>query len=94
MEKSFLAKSFNQETIQEHTDNLLKELERIKSIYGNINVDWDLLKMACIYHDIGKINEVFQNKIRYDKTGFKSVDEVPHGILSACMIDGKELLKK
>lgn len=88
MFKRFLAKSFIEETIQEHTDNLIKELDRLKSIYSDINVDWDLLEIACIHHDLGKINTEFQNKIRNIKNPNL---EVSHGLLSACFIDTDSL---
>ncbi|WP_455258089.1 CRISPR-associated helicase Cas3' [Peptoniphilus asaccharolyticus] len=93
MKKQFLAKSKPIETIQEHTDNLLRQLEKLKDIYPEINVNWALLEIACIYHDLGKMNDFFQYKIRKEK--FKGLEnEVPHGILSACFLDIEELSKK
>lgn len=60
----FLAKSNPKESIMEHTDKLLDEFYLLKSIYPNLkNVNWELLRIACIYHDIGKMNTKFQNKI-------------------------------
>lgn len=91
MQRPFLAKSFGEETIQIHTDNLLKELDRIKSIYGEIKVDWDLLEMACVYHDLGKINKEFQDKVWENK---RHADEIPHGLLSGCFIDILALREK
>lgn len=64
MKNLFLAKSNPRETIIEHTENLLKSYEILKETYPNLqNVNWDLLKLACIYHDAGKMNTKFQNKI-------------------------------
>lgn len=64
MSKIFLAKSKSiNETIQEHTDKLLVRLKRLKALYPNINVDWDILYLACVYHDIGKINSCFQERL-------------------------------
>mgnify|MGYP001640830886 CR=1 FL=1 len=34
-EKNFWAKSYTNETIQEHTDRILEEYERLKKIYKN-----------------------------------------------------------
>ena len=60
----FLAKSNPKETIMEHTDKLLDEFYLLKSIYPNLkNINWELLRIACIYHDVGKMNTKFQNKI-------------------------------
>ncbi len=63
-------------------------------MYENkINIDWSILKLACLYHDLGKVNEIFQNKIRKipNKTGKV---EIPHGYLSIGFIDVYSLLEK
>ncbi|GAB6168087.1 CRISPR-associated helicase/endonuclease Cas3 [Clostridium carnis] len=103
MENLFLAKSNPKETIQEHTENLLREYERLRLIYPNIkNINWDLLRLACLYHDLGKMNTKFQNKIieNINKSGevnnrakikllkdeLKEIDEIPHGYLSNAFI--------
>ena len=86
--KKFLAKSHFDETIQQHTDNVLKEYERLKKIYKNCNVNWTLLEQACLYHDLGKMNSKFQRKIRNAE---KVEDEVPHGILSTLFLDPEKL---
>lgn len=60
----FLAKSNPKETIMEHTDKLLDSFYLLKCIYPNLkNINWELLRIACIYHDVGKMNTKFQNKI-------------------------------
>ncbi|MGM9977694.1 MAG: CRISPR-associated helicase Cas3' [Clostridium sp.] len=64
MENLFLAKSNPKETIIEHTNNLLKSYYIIKNLYPDLkNLNWKLLEIACIYHDAGKMNTKFQNKI-------------------------------
>ena len=88
MLKEFLAKSYPTETIQEHTIHLLKNHELLKTIYPNLNIDWDMLYMACLYHDLGKINKKFQDRLKYGK---KDDSEIPHGILSLAFIDYEEL---
>lgn len=88
--KKFFAKSFPEETIQEHTDILIDEYERLKRIYPNCRVNWDLLKIACLYHDIGKINNGFQDKIKHRQMSNK---DIPHGVVSTLFLDSKELLK-
>lgn len=90
---TFLAKS-NGETLLEHTNNLLKQLNIFKTTYPNAlsNEHWDLLAYACAYHDLGKINDKFQTKIRHK---WMTIDgEIPHGLLSVTMIDFDALKKK
>lgn len=67
------AKSYPLETIQEHTNELLKNLPKLKENGGNeitilelIEVErfWKLLEIICLYHDIGKVFTPFQNIIR------------------------------
>lgn len=69
----FYAKSEPVESIKEHTDKLLENLEILKSKYGNkitrvIEIDearfWELMKLICKYHDVGKAFSGFQNVIR------------------------------
>jgi CRISPR-associated endonuclease/helicase Cas3 len=86
--REFLAKSNPRETIQEHTDNLIKNYEILKSIYPNLEIDWDILYLACLYHDFGKINDKFQQRLR---TGKKNKGEIPHNLLSLAFINFNEL---
>lgn len=65
------AKSDPPESINEHTEKLLRNLKILRNVYENIvdknpNVDerlWNLLEIACVYHDIGKVYTPFQNII-------------------------------
>ena len=59
----YLAKSDPVETIQQHTDKLLENMNLIKSYYPNLNINWRLLEVASLYHDLGKMNLKFQSKI-------------------------------
>ena len=86
MKNEFLAKS-NGETIMEHTENLISNLKNFFIIYSEINVDKKLLLLACIYHDLGKINKKFQSKL----SGKRQNGEFPHGLLSTSFIDSKSL---
>ncbi len=81
---NYLAKSKPRETIQTHTDNLLKNLKTLKNIYPNITIDWKLLRYACLYHDLGKMNEKFQYKLEHQK---RIKGEIPHNILSLPFIN-------
>lgn len=58
-------------TIKEHTDDLLDVLHLLFDLgYIKDNKIYELVKMACIYHDIGKINEEFQFRVKGDKNIF------------------------
>lgn len=55
------AKSEPIESIKEHTDKLIGQYEIIKGLYGKeilenkeINEErfWNILKIACLYHDV------------------------------------------
>ena len=86
--KKYWAKSNPPETIQEHTDNLLVNYRLLKETYPGLNMNWDMLYLVCLHHDLGKMNLKFQNKIinrKYDNT------EIPHGILSLSFFNVKKL---
>ena len=88
--KKYWAKSNPPETIQEHTDNLLVNYSLLKETYPSLNMNWDMLHLICLYHDLGKMNLKFQNKIisrKYDNT------EIPHGILSLSFFNSKKLIE-
>ena len=91
----YIAKSYpKRESIEEHTDNLIKNYERLKNIYGeNIDMNWELLKLACLYHDLGKMNRVFQAMIN-KKSKPRGIDNIPHGYLSVMFVDYKKLKKE
>lgn len=89
------------ETIKEHTDQLLKRLYEFKKIYqSKIEIlserDWELLEIAVKYHDIGKADPIFQNKIRKN-IGEASLNiphkehSIYHNYLSVMCIPFKEL---
>ena len=73
MEYKYYAKSKPTETIKEHTDKLLENLEILKNEYGDKITQsiempkerfWQLMKIICQYHDTGKVFSGFQNVIR------------------------------
>lgn len=88
MTDQFLAKSTG-ETIVAHTKELLKRYHQLKMYYPEIPVNWDLLHIACQYHDLGKMNHLFQEKIRQGVR--KKEGEIPHGLLSAALLPFDEL---
>ncbi len=83
--KIFYAKSNPKETIQEHTDELLRNYDILKELYPKIAVDWFLLRYVCLLHDFGKMNDLFQTKLFSRKN--KVEGEIPHGYLSLAFID-------
>ena len=89
-ETLYLAKSNPKETLEEHTLELLNKFEKLRALYPDIMVDWELLRDAIVYHDMGKINDVFQNKLQAAVSGkeyFSDENEIPHGYLSILFID-------
>ena len=73
MDYKYYAKSNPIETIKEHTDKLLENLEILKKKYGKKIIQivdipeerfWTLMEIICKYHDVGKAYSGFQNVIR------------------------------
>lgn len=88
---NYLAKSNPKETIQQHTDKLLENLQILKDFYPNLMINWQLLEVASLYHDLGKMNMKFQSKI---EGGKKYSDEIAHNLLSLAFLDKNELIKQ
>lgn len=96
----YYAKSDTRETIKAHTEQVLLRLQEYKRIYGRAlfllsERDWQLLEIAVKYHDVGKADLFFQNKIR-KKIGEKEIEvvsqhDVPHNFLSVMAIPFKDL---
>lgn len=99
MENKSLAKTEKEKTIKQHTDDLIYQYNILKDIYPDIisKIDWDLLKKAVFYHDLGKVNSKFQNKLykklKYTETlpQIDDEEEIPHNFLSPLFIDTKQL---
>lgn len=104
MDYKFYAKSEPIETIKEHTDKLLKNLEILKDTYGKkvtkiINMReerfWQLMEIICKYHDSGKVFSGFQNEIRKKihkhliPTRFNN-NEIKHEQISPMFIPNKK----
>lgn len=98
------AKSYpldNPESLEAHTKTLLRELERIKTFYGDYIIEkvpeklknyfWNALELVCKSHDLGKIHTPFQNAIRKKLKlellpVSKDIKEIPHNLLSAAFL--------
>ena len=93
MENLGLAKSDPEKTIKEHTQDLLNQYEVLKKIYPSVlgQEDWEILEYAIKYHDLGKINTKFQNKLYKKLRKDLLVDEIedeeiPHNFLSPHLV--------
>ncbi len=99
------AKSSPPEDLKTHTEQLLKELESFKELYGErlercipqnfIEHFWKALELVIKYHDIGKLHTPFQNRIR-KKLGLLLIqpefrEEVPHNLLSPAFLSEVDL---
>ncbi|MBW1616808.1 MAG: CRISPR-associated helicase Cas3' [Deltaproteobacteria bacterium] len=102
MNNQALAKSKPVETIREHTDNLLKcyeDLKQKKYLDENSVFKYDdIIKKIINYHDLGKLNSKFQNRIRkaiglekipYNKE-LDNYPEIPHEWLSLSFISKED----
>ena len=76
-----LAKSNPIETIRQHTDKLINAADKLWKLKYINDETYRLLKIACEYHDYGKVNEKFQSRITKGES-FNIKNEIPHGILS------------
>lgn len=87
-------------TIMEHTNSLLIKYMLLKALYPSIltEKEWEILRDACYYHDIGKANTKFQNKLRpiikRIEDQLKDFEEVPHNYLSCAYMPIEKLMKK
>lgn len=89
------AKSNPVKSISEHTDDLLLVMNKLReSLADNPVIDWELLKVIIVAHDLGKINRKFQDRIykainQTDETGPDTSagdHEVDHNILSTAFL--------
>lgn len=74
-------------SIIEHTDGLIDQLNLLLDLGYIDKRIYELTKKACIYHDIGKINEEFQKRIKNKKLKFDDHKEIAHNVLSLYFID-------
>lgn len=75
-------KAKENETIYEHTKNLLLKLEELKDIVDIEDID--LITEACIFHDFAKVNPLFQRRLESGKKMDEN-KEIGHNILSFYM---------
>lgn len=89
---NFLAKP--DKSIRRHTKELKDNLEKLRSLnYVRDEYIFNLTKIACEYHDYGKVNREFQNRIK-NQTKFDDSKEVGHNILSIYFLNPEEFEDK
>jgi len=89
MVDEIIAKSSPLKTLKEHVKDIMREFENLKKLSYKLGIslqeeDWKRLKKACFYHDFGKANSDFQNRIRGIS---KNSREIPHNFLSLLFVD-------
>ena len=81
-------------SIREHTDDLLNNIEYLKELgYIKDEKILNLTKIACEYHDFGKVNREFQYRIKHG-TDFNTEKEIAHNLLSLYFINPKDFDSK
>lgn len=77
----------NDETIEKHTNELKNRLIELEKL-GYIKDEelFTLIERAVMHHDIGKINNNFQERLR-NNSKFKDTIEVGHNIISYFLLD-------
>lgn len=90
----YLAKTNPDKTIREHTDDVLEELEILHRL-GYIKNEHllYLTRKACTYHDYGKANRAFQERIK-NGCNFNDKQEVAHNILSMYFVNPEDFEDK
>lgn len=97
MPSSFLAKSEPAETIQQHTQALEERYQQLYNyckdkISQMSSRDWELLKWAVLYHDVGKYDNHFQSMLKQNSTNsFKRIRIIQHNFLSVLAIPAGSL---
>ena len=88
------AKAKENQSIREHTDLVTGEAQTLIRL-GCVKDSriQKLLIKTCEYHDYGKINREFQQRIE-KKYKFQESKEIPHNILSYFFVDEKEMDSK
>jgi CRISPR-associated HD domain protein len=97
-------------TIREHTDKLLENLQKLRDYYRKEIEElipkgfptelkerfWEIVELACEYHDYGKIHCKFQEKLGNKSIKpIKGLPEVRHNLLSPVFVNVEdELIRK
>ncbi|MCX8167324.1 MAG: CRISPR-associated helicase Cas3', partial [Candidatus Micrarchaeota archaeon] len=90
------AKSDPPETIDEHNRKLLENYEKLKEFLDleKVKIYDQVIKKIICYHDLGKLNHKFQNKLglspKVTIPELKDFDEIPHEWLSLAFISRED----
>lgn len=77
-------------TIKQHTIELLEVLDLLLKLeYIQDDKIYELVEKACIYHDLGKLNNEFQKRVKSSskKIKFDESKEISHNVLSLYFMD-------
>ncbi|WP_143600917.1 CRISPR-associated helicase Cas3', partial [Thermodesulfovibrio sp. N1] len=92
------SKAFNSEkviTLAEHTKGLLEQLESLKKMLNSQYIDYNLLKLAIVNHDIGKVSPAFQISVgNWDYSPRVPFPDIPHSLFSLLWINKERLAEK
>ena len=82
-----------QKTLVAHTQEILACAEKFFDIYGTYFTDKEkyLITKACEWHDVGKVNLVFQSIVNPNIHLASDVAQIPHGFLSALSVSKKKI---
>lgn len=98
--KIYWAKSNPRQTLAEHTADVLVVWDELLQYYSKYfsSLEKEVISIALEYHDLGKVNDVFQYKICKNmqvNTSYADVnDDIPHGFVSCAYLDIDELEAK
>lgn len=79
-----------EKTIIEHSNDLVIQAKKLKELNYIDDEQYKILAKACAFHDIGKNNSEFQERINNNKKKFSPQKEVYHNILSGLMLSEKD----
>lgn len=82
------------ESLSAHTQLVLRHLQQLFSLYGDHFTvrEKELLELVCETHDLGKIQDIFQEIVRGKKKHLK--EYCPHNFLSGVFLDLDEMKEK
>ena len=98
--KIYWAKSNPRQTLAEHTTDVLLVWDELLQYYSKYfsPLEKQVISIALEYHDLGKVNDVFQYKIcksmRIDTSPANIDNDIPHGFVSCAYLDIDELEAK
>lgn len=93
VQKVKAGKSEPQKLLKDHLDETVKCAENFFVYYGKYFSEKErkMIIAACRYHDVGKANEVFQDRITENEK-MKNVQQIPHGYLSALSVSQNDFI--